>query len=36
MSADKLRGMGWAPSIPLKAGMRDVYRWFVDNLAVAA
>jgi GDP-L-fucose synthase len=36
MSADKLRGMGWAPTIPLKAGMRGVYRWFVDNLAVAA
>jgi GDP-L-fucose synthase len=36
MSADKLRGMGWAPTISLMTGMREVYRWFLDNQAVAA
>jgi len=36
MSARKLRAMGWAPKIPLMSGMREVYRWFVDNAAVVA
>ena len=33
MSADKLRAMGWAPSIDLRDGIRAVYRWFLDNKA---
>jgi GDP-L-fucose synthase len=33
MSADKLRGMGWKPSIDLKDGISAVYRWFLDNKA---
>jgi GDP-L-fucose synthase len=33
MSADKLRGMGWKPSIELKDGISAVYRWFLDNKA---
>ncbi|MGV3552703.1 GDP-L-fucose synthase [Rhizobium sp.] len=33
MSADKLRGMGWQPSIALKDGISSVYRWFLDNKA---
>lgn len=33
MSADKLRAMGWAPSIELKDGISAVYRWFLDNKA---
>lgn len=28
MSADKLRAMGWAPSIELRDGVADAYRWF--------
>ena len=36
MSAERLRTMGWAPTIPLEAGLREVYRWFLDNQAVAA
>jgi GDP-L-fucose synthase len=36
MSAEKLRAMGWAPQIPLKAGVRDVYRWYLTTLAAAA
>jgi GDP-L-fucose synthase len=33
MSADKLRGMGWKPSIELKDGISAVYRWFLENKA---
>lgn len=33
MSAEKLRGMGWTPSIELKDGIRAVYRWFLENKA---
>lgn len=34
MSADKLRGMGWSPSIPLEQGVEETYRWFLDNFAL--
>lgn len=33
MSADKLRAMGWAPSIALRDGVADAYQWFMDNKA---
>ncbi len=33
MSADRLRAMGWKPSIDLEDGIRAVYRWFLDNKA---
>lgn len=33
MSADKLRGMGWAPRIGLEEGITETYRWFLDNEA---
>lgn len=36
MSAKRLRGMGWAPRIPLGAGVRDYYRWFLDNVVAPA
>jgi GDP-L-fucose synthase len=36
MSAKRLRDMGWAPRIALGAGVRDYYRWFVDNVAAPA
>lgn len=32
MSADKLRGMGWGPKIPLREGLRLTYKWFVENV----
>jgi len=36
LSADKLRGMGWAPSIELKAGIAGVYQTkILDRLAAA-
>ena len=31
MSSEKLRRLGWAPSIPLRDGIASVYRWFLDN-----
>jgi GDP-L-fucose synthase len=36
MSGEKLRAMGWRPQIALTPGLRDVYRWFLDTVAVAA
>ena len=34
MSADKLRGMGWAPKITLKDGIQTAYQWFLENAVV--
>lgn len=31
MSADRLRAMGWAPTIGLKQGIAETYRWFLDR-----
>jgi GDP-L-fucose synthase len=31
MSADKLRAMGWSPSISLEAGVAETYRWFLEH-----
>lgn len=31
MSADKLRGLGWGPSIGLREGIRRTYQWFLEN-----
>lgn len=33
MSADKLRAMGWSPSIPLPSGIASAYDWFLKNRA---
>jgi GDP-L-fucose synthase len=33
MSADKLRGMGWAPRIGLEEGLRSTYGWFLAHEA---
>jgi len=33
MSADKIRGLGWAPSIPLLDGVTTTYDWFLGNVA---
>lgn len=33
MSADKLRGMGWAPRIALADGIASTYEWFLVNRA---
>lgn len=31
MSAGKLRGMGWSPTIGLRSGLQETYRWFLAN-----
>lgn len=31
MSADKIRGLGWQPSITLPEGLRTTYQWFQQN-----
>jgi GDP-L-fucose synthase len=31
MSADKLRDMGWRPSIGLEQGIAETYRWFLSS-----
>lgn len=33
MSADKLRGLGWAPKIGLEEGIAATYRWFLEHEA---
>ena len=33
MSADKIRAMGWRPSIGLAEGIASTYRWFLANRA---
>ena len=33
MSADKIRGLGWAPSIGLEAGITSVYDYFRQHAA---
>ena len=36
MSARRLRALGWAPTIPLKTGIRDLYSWFLANAVAPA
>lgn len=31
MDVSRLKGMGWAPRIDLDEGLRETYRWFLDN-----
>ncbi|WOF72458.1 GDP-L-fucose synthase [Parvibaculaceae bacterium PLY_AMNH_Bact1] len=33
MAADKIRSLGWAPSIPLEEGLESAYKWFLGNCA---
>ncbi len=33
MSADKLRALGWAPSIGLRDGVERAYQWFLQHVA---
>ena len=32
MSGDKLAGLGWTPSIPLREGVEGTYLWFLENV----
>lgn len=31
MSAEKIRGLGWKPRIPLELGLKTTYEWFKQN-----
>ncbi len=31
MTSDRLGRLGWKPSIPLREGIQDTYRWFLQN-----
>lgn len=31
MDSSRLNAMGWAPSIALEAGVRETYKWFLEN-----
>ena len=35
MSADRLRGLGWAPKVPLRDGIVETYAWFREHVADA-
>jgi GDP-L-fucose synthase len=34
MLADKLRGLGWAPRIPMLEGVTETYSWYLNNIAI--
>lgn len=31
LDVSKLSALGWRPRIPLRQGLADAYRWFVEN-----
>ena len=31
MSNDKIKSLGWSPSVPFETGLRETVQWFVDN-----
>jgi GDP-L-fucose synthase len=31
MDDSQLKGLGWAPSISLEAGLKDTYEWFLEH-----
>jgi GDP-L-fucose synthase len=33
LDVSRLSAMGWLPKIPLRAGLADPYRWYVENAA---
>ena len=36
LDVSKLRGLGWRPRIGLREGIDQTYRWYLENLVVAA
>jgi GDP-L-fucose synthase len=36
MSADRLKALGWSPSITLRDGLTSTYAWYRANIGAAA
>ena len=36
LSIARIRALGWEPQIPLRDGIQQTYRWFLDNVAKTA
>ena len=36
LDVSRLSALGWRPQIPLRAGLADAYRWYVENAALDA
>ena len=36
MSAERIRALGWRPSIKLSDGVKDVYKWFLDKASAGS
>ncbi|KAM0836854.1 hypothetical protein ACQ4PT_062043 [Festuca glaucescens] len=32
MDSSKIQGMGWMPKVPLKEGLVETYKWYVENV----
>ena len=35
LDIQKIKSLGWTPKIPLREGIADAYRWFVENQSIA-
>jgi GDP-L-fucose synthase len=35
LDISKIKSLGWSPKIPLREGIADAYRWFVENREIA-
>ena len=33
LDSSKIQQLGWTPSVPLREGVEDAYRWYVENVA---
>jgi nucleoside-diphosphate-sugar epimerase len=34
LDVSRLRDLGWAPKVPLRDGIEETYRWFLDNESI--
>lgn len=32
MDSSKIQGIGWKPKVPLKEGLVETYKWYVENV----
>jgi GDP-L-fucose synthase len=36
MDSSRIRALGWSPKIPLRAGIEQTYRWYLENVATGS